>query len=196
MIVKGTETSIEPEIPAGIHEAACVFLAHIGTQPKTWEGRDYTVPQVIVGFECQQIEGHPRTSLWSSFSLKKKSQLRKQLESWRGKPFTEEELAGWDLEQIVGKPCQIQVIHRENAAGYKNARIENVLPAVKGQSKATTTKPIVWSVADALADSSRWQDVPEWIQDAAKRSIEYTQTAAAPEASRSKPDEPEDDIPF
>ncbi|MHA1379626.1 MAG: hypothetical protein ACTSRG_14730 [Candidatus Helarchaeota archaeon] len=47
-------------------------------------------------------------------SLHAKATMRKFLESWRGKKFTKEELEGFDLQKILGKPCQLQIIHSDD----------------------------------------------------------------------------------
>jgi hypothetical protein len=64
-------------------------------------------------------------------SLADKSNLRHDLESWRGKAMTKEELKAFDLENIVGKMCQLQVIHNEND-GETYANVQNIMPAPKG----------------------------------------------------------------
>ena len=64
-------------------------------------------------------------------SLAKNSHLRKDLESWRGKPFSEAEVeAGFDVEKLLGIDCQLNVI-----AGHKDPEnqrfVGSVLPRVK-----------------------------------------------------------------
>lgn len=61
-------------------------------------------------------------------SLNEKATLRADLESWRGRAFTENELRGFDLENILGKPCMVTVI----ASGEKKVKVSNVTGLPKG----------------------------------------------------------------
>ncbi len=47
-------------------------------------------------------------------SLSPKALLRQHLESWRGRPFTEQELMGFDLINLLGVPALISVMHSED----------------------------------------------------------------------------------
>ncbi|GEM_PF-4521665 len=38
-------------------------------------------------------------------------ELRRDLENWRGRPFTREELRGFDLFKVLGTACQLMVTH-------------------------------------------------------------------------------------
>jgi outer membrane receptor for ferrienterochelin and colicin len=68
-------------------------------------------------------------------SLNQRSNLRKDLESWRGKKFTAKELEGFDLEKLIGANCQIQVMHSVADMGNVWANVQAVLPHRKGEPK-------------------------------------------------------------
>ena len=40
-----------------------------------------------------------------------KANLRKDLESWRGKAFTDDEAKAFDVTNLMGKACMINIIH-------------------------------------------------------------------------------------
>ena len=44
--------------------------------------------------------------------MHEKSTLRRDLESWRGVGFTEQEAAKFDITKLMGVPCMISIIHR------------------------------------------------------------------------------------
>jgi hypothetical protein len=48
-----------------------------------------------------------------SLSLHEKATLHKDLKTWRGKSFTFDELAGFDVEKILGAPCQLVITQQE-----------------------------------------------------------------------------------
>ena len=71
-------------------------------------------------------------------SLHEKAGLRKDLEAWRGRPFTNVELQGFDLENVVGAPCMLNVIHKQGSKGGTFSNIAGIMPLAKG---FTTLKP-------------------------------------------------------
>jgi hypothetical protein len=73
-----------------------------------------------------------------TLSLHERAALRKDLESWRGRKFTEIELSqGFDLERLVGVPAQIQVTHDLSDEGVTFANVSTVLPPAKGVPRLT-----------------------------------------------------------
>jgi hypothetical protein len=66
-----------------------------------------------------------RLSKFYNLTLNENATLRKDLDRWRGKPFTNEQLEqGWDVESIIGAQCQLNVV--ENDKG--KVVVESVLP--------------------------------------------------------------------
>jgi hypothetical protein len=66
-----------------------------------------------------------------TLSLHEKSNLRKELEAWRGRSFTDEELAGFDLEKLIGVNCFLNVVHTTKD-GKTYANIASIMPLKKG----------------------------------------------------------------
>lgn len=90
-------------------------------------------------------------------SLDEKAKLRKHLQSWRGKAFTQVELFGFDLETVVGVPCLLGIVHNVGSQGGTFANVEAVMKLPKGtpalkpegymrvkdrQESKPTTKPL------------------------------------------------------
>lgn len=68
-----------------------------------------------------------------TLSLDERSNLRRDLEAWRGRAFTLAEAAGFDLERLIGVPCGLVVVHKQGKeAGKVFANIQAVLPAMPG----------------------------------------------------------------
>ena len=65
-------------------------------------------------------------------SLHEKAGLRKDLEAWRGRPFTPTELLGFDLENVVGVPCTLNVIQKAGSKGGIFSNIAGIMPLAKG----------------------------------------------------------------
>jgi hypothetical protein len=105
------------QAPAGTHVARCVRLIDIGTQPGEYKGEKIFRRQVVIGFELPnelmpdgERAGMPFfVSKYYTASLAEKANLRRDLVNWRGREFTQAELAGFDSKNILGKPCMLQL---------------------------------------------------------------------------------------
>lgn len=118
--------------PEGLHEAVCSRIVDLGLVDTPF-GKKHQLK-----FYWQIGEKEPETGrqftvgrrYTNSFSPKAK--LRQDLEVWRGRKFTPEELKGFDLETVIGKPCQVQIAHNVSAEGDTWANIQAIVPAAKG----------------------------------------------------------------
>ena len=63
-------------------------------------------------------------------TLAKKGYLRRDLEAWRGKPFNEYELKGFDLSKLRGYACLLNIVHND---GYAN--VQSIMALPKGTPK-------------------------------------------------------------
>ncbi len=95
-------------------------------------------------FMCKRMCIYKRYTL----SLHENASLRKDLENWRGKKFTEEELQGFDLEKLLGVNALITVVHSQGADGKTYSNIAAVSKLMKG-------------MAPLEAQNKRSQ--PEWV---------------------------------
>jgi hypothetical protein len=102
-------SDFEP-IPAGSHQAVCYGVVDLGTQmsnnPQFADARKvcilWELPQERGKFKDKEDQSkmvdRPRAiSAVYTLSLGTKANLRKVLESWRAKQFTEDELKGFDI---------------------------------------------------------------------------------------------------
>jgi hypothetical protein len=94
--------------PIGTHAARCIRLIDLGTQQGEWQGKPTFKNQVLVMWELPdelmeaQDDGQPRPFIVSKFytnSLSEKANLRKDLTTWRGRDFTDDELDRFDLQR-------------------------------------------------------------------------------------------------
>lgn len=137
-------------VPAGLYVARCYRLIDGGTQDVEWAGiakkqRKIRITWEILDDEVRMNDGRPFSlSKIYTNTLSEKGNLRKDLEAWRGRPFTNEELKGFDLTDIVGKYCQLQVIHEES---QKNGKVYDNIGAIV-QARAP--------YPDAVNDAVTW----------------------------------------
>ncbi len=71
-------------------------------------------------------------------SLHEKATLRKDLESWRGRAFSEEELRGFDLENLLSAPALINIVH-QTRDGSTYANVAGIMKLPKGMIAITIT---------------------------------------------------------
>lgn len=123
--------------PEGGHSAVCVDVVDLGIVTTEWKGKAKQVHKCRIVYEIGEAmeSGHRFTvSRQFTVSLSEKANLRAFLEAWRGKAFTKEELAGFDLEVLLGAPAVIQVQHKERE-GKTYANITSVMKLMKGVAK-------------------------------------------------------------
>lgn len=160
-------------IPEGIYPAICTRVIDLGEQTSKMFGNTahkvlfcWEVPAVTI--EVDGVQMPKMVSREFTVSLGEKSNLKPFLQSWRGKSFTEEEIEGFDLKNILGAPCQLQIVHNEN--GYENI---NVMAMVKGMEKPKPATELIYfdlSVAECMNIMAK---LPEWVQEKIKLSPNY-----------------------
>lgn len=121
MMLKDTGTGFKPA-PAGTHLARCFKIVELGVQRVTFQNQTKELPKLQIYFELfgDDDDGNPLTSddgapltISRRFtaSLSPKSNLRPLLESWRGRPFSPQELQGFSLRNLLGKFAMVSVVH-------------------------------------------------------------------------------------
>ena len=92
--------------PEGLWPAVCVDVVDLGMQETPWGPKQ----KVELYWEIEELDPKGvRFTVRTRYtaSLNDKANLRKQLEAWRGRKFTAQELKGFDLEVLVGVNCQL-----------------------------------------------------------------------------------------
>lgn len=132
--------------PAGNHLAVCYEVLDLGTQDTTYKGETKPKHLIWIGWETpmeSMEDGRPFViGRRYTLSSHENSALRRDLESWRGKAFTDEDFGTFPIESIIGKGCFLNVVHSENGdRTYANVQAVTGLPkgtAVPEQSNEST----------------------------------------------------------
>jgi hypothetical protein len=72
-------------------------------------------------------------------SLNEQANLRSILEGWRGKAFSEEELAGFDIAALLGKPCLVDIEHKAKRNGNMKSKVKSVNASPAGRLRLPST---------------------------------------------------------
>jgi hypothetical protein len=178
------KTKSDP-VPAGTHHAVCYGIIAVGTQPS----EKFTPRQkIVVCFEipAERItikdQDLPRgISKRYTLSLNEKSSLRKDLQSWRGKPFTQEELNGFDVSKVIGSNCLISVLHSDRAgAVYADISGISALPRQMASVRPENT-PLYFNLLESIdlakktgnTDVNWPSELPAWVQKICSQADEY-----------------------
>ena len=176
MIAKeSTGVSIE-KLENGVYTAVSSMIIDLGNQvsekyQKTQ--RKFMMIWTVLG-EDVEINGQklPRTiSKEYGFSLGDKSNLRKDLQAWRGQPFTSDELQGFNILNVLNKACQLQIIKEE-----KNGNTYNNISSIMALPKGTTVEGLEDTCHFDIEDESSWNNwyrIPTWIQEKIKKAENY-----------------------
>jgi len=200
------------QVPAGMHLARCYRIIDLGSQKTEYKGQAKLSPKVLFQFEVHSEDdegsalvtpdGKPLSiSKQYTLSLNENAILRRDLQSWRGRPFTEEELKSFNLENVLSQWCMLNVVHSEyNGKNYSN--IDNINP-VPGTLKKSglpeaVNDPKIFSIRNA--DMELFDSLSENLQAKIKLSPEWESWKGAPATKKEAPkdsfDDLEDDVPF
>lgn len=145
------------QVKPGTYLARSFRIVDIGTHHGEYQGKPNVRNQFILFWELPtetiELNGEQKPTIVSKFytaSLHEKAKLRHDLQSWRGKEFTSDELRGFDLTQVLGKPCFLTIISTPNG--------KSKISAVTGLPKGTECPPAV------NPTSTFW--VNEWNEEA------------------------------
>lgn len=128
--VKDAGVDFKPA-PQGLHRAVCVDWVDLGVVESKFGAREKVRLVWEIDETMEETGKRYIISQMYTPSLHAKANMRHHLESWRGREFTVEERKGFDLDNILGKPCQIQVIHAAHD-DMVYANVASIVPMGKG----------------------------------------------------------------
>ena len=175
-IAKSEGNSNIPKLENGVYTALSSMLIDLGFQKSLLDNnvrRKFMMVWTIVGeFIEVNKEQLPRVmSKEYTLSLNEKSNLRKDLQAWRGQAFTEEELQGFNLITVMNKPCQLQIINEE-----KNGKTYNNISAIMAMPKGMTVEPLQETtvfITNNPETWNSWEKIPKWIKEKIKKAEGY-----------------------
>jgi hypothetical protein len=135
----------------------------------TWE-----LPTEVAVFKEEKGPEPFVVSKTYTLSMYEKANLRKDLESWRGKGYTDEEAQRVDITKLIGQPCILSVIHqpRKDDPSKNYVAISSISKLMKGQecpdqinpSRILSYDDFNWDVFESLSD---------YMKDKIKSSEEF-----------------------
>ena len=138
--------SFTPVTP-GMHLARCYRIVDMGTQKTEFQGQAKHLQKVMLQFEVHgeddagkplvTAKGEPMSiSKNFTLSLAEKATMRKDLQAWRGRDFTPEELRGFELKNVLGAWAMITASKALGGNGKEYTNIVSINPVPVAIKKA------------------------------------------------------------
>lgn len=168
----GGSGDFEPA-PEGVWPAVCADVVFLGVVAKPWGEQDTVRLIWFLDPSLVDSKGRPfRVQCDYKNSLHEKAKLCMHLQSWANKRMTDAARANFDSDTLVGKNCQLQIIHNLGDSGSRWANVQAVLPALRNGPHLRVPEDYV-----------RVKDRPE-------------NQAAAPSSDQDWSPPSDDDVPF
>lgn len=193
--------------PAGTHVAVCYRLIDLGTQKTEFQGETKMQRKIMLSWELpdeRMDDGRPFTiSKRYTLSSHEKATLRKDLEAWRGRAFTEAELdpgnpAGFNIKNILGKGCLLSIVHNAKD-GKTYANVASLSKLLKGQNPPAPENALLYFSLDDF-DPAVFDGLSDGLKKTISESPEYLRrgapASAADQYDERNPPPHDDDIPF
>lgn len=196
-------------IPAGNYLGRCYKMLEIGTVKENFKGVDKLQQKVRIGWELPtelkvfnpEKGEQPRViDKKYTLSMDEKSNLRRDLKSWRGSDFTDEQAAAFDVTVLLGVPCMLNITHKPSVKDP--SKVYEEISAITPLPKGVNCPPQI-NARQVLSfdnfDDKLFDNLPDFIKDEIKATPEY-QMMLMPDASAFSPDNvdqtPMDQLPF
>lgn len=142
MIVKAGATYKLPS-PGSI-QGVLAEVVDLGDVTTEYQGNKRVRQMCQLTFEINEMverDDHEQRMIVSrrfTASLHEQASLRAFLEGWRGKTFTDEELTGFDLDNIVGTNAILSLVH-STSKGKTYCNIDSAAALLRGMDKMTVS---------------------------------------------------------
>lgn len=209
MAINATTSGTKREvIEPNNYIARCYKMLEIGTVQETIMGEVKTLKKVRIGWELptelrlfNEEKGMQPIVIDKEYTLSmhEKSSLRKDLKSWRGKDFTEEEARSFDITKLIGAQCMLNIIlkpsKKDPSVVYND--IAGITPMPKGFECPPAVNPKQLLEFDNF-NQELFDYLPDFIKDKIKSSEEYKQMIDPHnfEVNQDKDDDSIENLPF
>lgn len=207
-------TSKFTPVPIGMHLARLFRIVDLGTQRTEYEGNVNFKRQLQFVWEVhgKDEEGNPTVTekgepliITKDYNLSwaDMATLRIDLESWRGRPFTDDERRRFDIENVIGNWCMLTVIHKPKKKGSGvYANVKAVTPVSDVRKKIGFPEPhnktSFFRVSEP--DMELFETFPKYLQEKISSCPEWRGEKSVNQAQKSGGgsgfDDMDDDVPF
>lgn len=168
-------------VPAGNHIARCYSMIEIGTEESEFQGKKKSLYKVRVTWELPNekkvfdpAKGEQPFSISKDYTLSMFDQanLRQDLESWRGKGFTDDEAKAFDITKLIGVACMLNVVHALSKGGKEYSKVSAITPIPKGFTCPPQINPNFVFSYDEWNDQ-KFSGLSDWIRGRIEKTPEF-----------------------
>jgi hypothetical protein len=191
---KHTATQFQPH-PEGQFVVRCVDAINMGQKVESFQGAPpKLVQKCVLVFQSGEKNEDGRlheVSAEMTISMGERANLRKLLEQWRGKSYTDEQArAGVPVHKLVGQPALMTVEHKKSNSGRIYAKISSIAPLPKAMQNAVPELP-------AYARPAFWQErKDEYATEVSKFLAAQQSSPAFDDVPDGLGEDDDDDLPF
>ena len=187
--------------PAGLHMARLYSIIDLGHQATEWAGETKIMHKVVFTWELhgEDDAGNPLktddgkpliVSKRYTVSLGDQARLRQDLESWSNKKMSPEERKNFDLKNLLGKFCMVNITHSEDGK-YANISGISPVPSALRNVQPEGVNPTLHFWLNEF-DQAKYDALPKYYKEKIAESSEWRGQKKAEPDSNDMPD----DIPF
>jgi len=166
--------------PAGNHLARCVGLIALGTHRGEYKGKigeprkkimmTWELPEALHVFNEDEGEQPFLVSRIYSLVISDKATYTQHMQGWTGGRINRD----FNPLQMVGKPCQLSIIHKQSADNPERvrSRVSTIMGLTKNQPCPERINPIS-VLTFGKWDESLFNEQSDWIKKTIEASPEY-----------------------
>ncbi len=189
-------------VPQGNHIAVCYRVIDLGTQRGEYKGQEKVQHKLIISWEIpdeKMDDGRPFTiGQKFTWSMSEKANLRKVLESWRGRAFSEEDFGqnGFDIKSVIGVGCMVNVVHEKKGdKTYSNIASVARLPKGMNAPAPENKRSYVWLSKEEFVQKN-FDELSDHLKSIIQGAPEFKALSEPERIHDSEPAGPRDDVPF
>ena len=176
-IPKGSARELAPE---GVHNAVCIQVIDLGTQPSEQWGDKRKVQLAFELVEERTTDDKAIVAYRQyTFSASPKGNLMKDLKAWLGAKSVSGEM---DMDDLLGKAASVTIEHNETEKGTF-ANITNLGGLAKGAKVKKHTEPLRSLYLDESFDADTFEALPDFLKEKIMVTKEYEEHGAPPKKS-------------
>ena len=191
--------------PSGNHMARLYSVIDLGHQATEWAGETKIMHKVVLTWELhgKAVNDQPLTtddgkplivSKRYTVSLGEQARLRQDLEAWSNKKMTAEDRKNFDLKNLLGKFCMVNITHSEDGRYANISGISPVPSALRAHQPEGINAPVHFWLAEF--DQSKYDALPKYYREKIAESSEWRGQKSKEENKVTIEDSDLSDIPF
>ena len=191
--------------PAGNHMARLYSVIDLGHQATEWAGETKIMHKVVLTWELhgdddsgaplKTDDGKPLiVSKRYTVSLGDQARLRQDLEAWSNKKMTAEDRKNFDLKNLLGKFCMVNITHSEDGRYANISGISPVPTALRNAQPDGINAPVHFWLAEF--DQAKYDSLSKYYREKIAESSEWRGQQEREKNAPKIEDDNLSDIPF